>query len=86
MTRTEALTAINARLSSLDDERVVAVAAIIDEIAADGVLPRALSARERDLLEKSKADFKAGRSLSHDEIVAMLDERLAKRGVARSAV
>lgn len=45
---------------------------------------RHLTPRELDLLARSKADFAAGRSHSHDEIKAMLDERLAARGVPKS--
>lgn len=85
MTRTEAVAVINARLATLEDERVEAAAALIDELAAASPV-RALSPRELTLLAQSKADFAAGRCYSHDEITAMLDERLALRGVPKSTV
>ena len=84
MTRTEAIAVINAKLATLDDERVQTAAAIIDDLAAGSNPVRALSPRELALLAQSKADFAAGRSYSHDEITAMLDERLALRGVPKS--
>ncbi len=39
MTRAEAIAAINAKLSSLDDGGVMAVASIIEDIAGTGDLP-----------------------------------------------
>lgn len=79
MTRAQAIAAINAKLSSLDDERVQAVADIIDDIAADGDLPRALTARELALIEQSKEDFKAGRIVSQEEYRAEMDAFLSQR-------
>ncbi len=79
MTRAQAIAAINAKLSSLDDERVQAVAAIVDDIAADGDLPRALTARELALIEQSKEDFKAGRVVSQEEYRAEMDAFLSQR-------
>ena len=74
MTRTEAIAVINAKLASLDDERVLAVAEIVDDIAADTGAVRELTARELTLLEQSKADFAAGRTYSVDEIRAHSDD------------
>ena len=79
MTRAQAIAAINAKLSSLDDERVQAVAAIVDDIAADGDFPRALTARELALIEQSKEDFKAGRVVSQEEYRAEMDAFLLQR-------
>jgi hypothetical protein len=84
MTRTEAIARINARLPSLDDERVQAVADFVEDIAARDDAPRQLTTRELALIEQSKEDFKAGRTYSHDQMIAMLDERLALRGVPKS--
>ncbi len=84
MTRTEAIAVINAKLATLDDARVQAAAALIDDLAAGTGPVRSLTPRELALLAQSKADFAAGRSYSHDEITAMLDERLALRGVPKS--
>jgi hypothetical protein len=79
MTRAQTIAAINAKLSSLDDERVQAVADIVDDIAADGDLPRALTARELALIEQSKEDFKAGRVVSQEEYRAEMDAFLSQR-------
>ena len=79
MTRAQAIAAINAKLLSLNDERVQAVADIVDDIAADGDLPRALTARELALIEQSKEDFKAGRVVSQEEYRAEMDAFLLQR-------
>ena len=79
MTRTEAIVAINAKLSSLDDDGVLAVASIVEDIAADGELPRALTARELALIEQSKEDFKAGRVVSQEDYRAEMDAFLSQR-------
>lgn len=64
MTRNEALVTINSRLASLDDARVQTVAEFVRAIAANGDAIRRLTARELGLLEQSRADFGAGRTLS----------------------
>jgi hypothetical protein len=74
MTRTEAIAVINAKLAALDDERVVAVAEIIDDIAADTDAVRDLTTRELTLLEQSKVDFAAGRTCSIEEVRTHSDE------------
>ncbi len=84
MTRAQAIAVIHAKLATLDDARVQAAAEIIGDLAAAASPVRVLSPRELSLLAQSKADFAAGRSYSHDEITAMLDERLALRGVPKS--
>ena len=84
MTRTDAISVINAKLATLDDARVLTVVEIIDELTSEAGPIRSLSPREIALLDRSKADFAAGRSYSHDEITAMLDERLAVHGVPKS--
>lgn len=85
MTRTEAIAHINARLAKLDNERVQAVAEMVEDIAANDAELRPLTARELELIAQSREDFRTGRTLSHDQLIALLDERLAVRGVARSA-
>jgi hypothetical protein len=81
MTRAQALAIINAKLASLDDERVMTVAEILQSIDAADDLPRELTAHERTLIEQAKEDFKAGRSFSLDEARTLTDQFLAKRGV-----
>ena len=56
-----------------------------DDEQVASTLPRPLSGRELALLEQSKADFAAGRSYSHAEMIALLDEELARLGVPKSA-
>jgi hypothetical protein len=84
MTRTEAIAIITAKLSSLDDERVMTVADIVQDMAQPDDLPRELTPRELALIEQSKEDFKAGRTYSLDEARAMTDAFLAPLGVPQS--
>lgn len=77
MTRTEAIATITAKLAALDDERVLAVAEIVDEIAADTGTFRSLTESERALLEQSKADFVAGRTCTADEYRAEMTSFMA---------
>jgi hypothetical protein len=84
MTRAEAIAAINAKLSSLDDDGVLAVASIVEDMAADGELPRALTARELALIAQSKEDFEAGRTYTSAEARAYIDEALARRRDVRA--
>jgi hypothetical protein len=79
MTRSEAIAAINAKLSSLDDDGVMAVASIVEDIAADGDPPRALTPRELALIEQSKEDFKAGRVVSQEDYRVEMDAFLSQR-------
>ena len=80
MSRIETIARITARLASLDDERLKAVAEIVEASAPI----RDLSERERGLLAQSKADFKAGRYHTLDEVVDFVDAELAALGVPRS--
>ena len=71
MTRTEAIATITRKLATFDDERVQAVAEIVDDMDELPAAPlRPLSDREAGLLAQSKADFAAGRSYSMDEVIA----------------
>ncbi len=82
MTRTETIATITRKLASFDDERVRAVADIIDEMDEPSAAPiRGLSGREVGLLAQSKADFAAGRSYSMEEVIAHLDAVLTPLGV-----
>ncbi len=82
MTRTETIATINAKLGSLDDERLQSVAAIVNDIASEEVL-RPLTVRELALLEQSKADFKDGLTLTLAEARARTDAYLAERRALR---
>lgn len=84
MTRTEAITIITTKLASLDDDKLLAVADIVQSIDNERRQVRQLSARERGLLVQSKSDFSAGRKYSHEQLTALLDARLGRLGVPKS--
>jgi hypothetical protein len=88
MTRTQAIALITEKLTTLDDERVQAVADLVgsldDEAQEESVLPRELTDEELALIEQSREDFRQGRTFSLDEAMAMIDDRLAELGVPRS--
>lgn len=86
MTRTEAIAIINAQLASFDDERVLTVADIVQDMTATNDLPRPLTAEELALIERSKADFKEGRTHSSSEARTLTDAFLAKLRGSSSAV
>ena len=67
MTRTEAIAIITAKLASLDDERVTTVAQIIQDMAAPAVTTLDLTDAERAAIERSKDDFKTGRTSTSDQ-------------------
>ena len=79
MTKLEAIAKITSQLASLDDERVKAVAGIVQSMVGGDDVLRELSPRELALIEKSKADFEAGRTLTLDEAEARTDAFLARR-------
>jgi len=81
MTRTETIATINAKLGSLDDERLQAVAEIVDDVAEEVIRP--LTARELTLLDQSKSDFEAGRTLTLAEARARTDAYLAEHRALR---
>jgi hypothetical protein len=84
MTRTATFATITSKLASFDDERLAVVADIVQALDSADALVRPLSPRERALVERSKQDFAEGYSLSHYEVVELLDERLAARGMPKS--
>ena len=55
----------------------------LDGIASDTAPLRQLTHRELGLLAQSRDDFKAGRTLSFDELVGELDRELAPLGVPK---
>lgn len=83
MTRTETIATITAKLASLDDEQLRAVVEIVDAGTTERAV-RQLTARELALLEQSKADFAAGRTLTVAEARARTDAHLAARRALRS--
>ena len=79
MTRAVTTARISEKLPTLDDAGIEAVAEFVGDVAANGDLPRPLTERELVLIEQSKADFKAGRTFSPDEVRAYIDVGLARR-------
>ena len=84
MTRTEGIASINTNLASLDDERVITVADIVQGNDAASTLPRQLTAKELDLIEQSKEDFRAGRTYSANEVRTCIDAELDRRREQRA--
>lgn len=86
MTRTEAIAIIERALPIADETTLAAAAALLQSAQAEpSILPRLLTARELELIEQSKADFAAGRTMSSAEARASIDESLAALGVPKSA-
>jgi hypothetical protein len=72
MTRSEAIAIINAKLPALDDDRLSTVAELVEQMTQSDM---ALDLTDEELaaIERSKADFKAGRTLSSQEYKAEMD-------------
>jgi hypothetical protein len=76
MTRTEALAIITSKIEALDDERVIAVADLVQDMANPVAPTLGLTDTERAAIERSKEDFKAGRTYTgeqyHAEMTAFM--------------
>jgi hypothetical protein len=81
MTRTEAIAIINAKLPALDDDGVAAVAEIVEQMTQEPV-HLDLTDEELAAIERSREDFKAGRTYSSAEARAITSAFLAKLDVA----
>ncbi len=77
MNRTEAIAIITAKLASLDDERLMTVVDIVQEMAEPAAAPLDLTDEERAAIERSKEDFKAGRTYSSDQYHAEMTTFMA---------
>jgi hypothetical protein len=77
MTRTEAIAIITAKLASLDNERVMTVADIVQDMAAPTTPALDLTDAERAAIERSKEDFKAGRTYTNDQYHAEMTAFMA---------
>lgn len=78
MTRTEAIAIITAKLATLDDERVMTVADIVQDMANPTAAALNLTDAERAAIERSKEDFKAGRTYSGDQYHAEMTAFMAE--------
>ena len=83
MTRIETIASITAKLGTLDDERLQAIAEIVEDVAADEAF-RPLTVSEIALLDQSKADFEAGRTLTLTKARVRTDAYFAERRALRS--
>ena len=84
MTRTEAIDVINRSLAAIDDARVQMLADIARSMA-EPIKPLSLTPDELAALERSKADFAAGRTHTLEEMDAFLDAAAAQRAARRTA-
>lgn len=73
MTRAEAIAIIEKGLAEADDDTVERAADVFRNAGLSSVLGRELSAREKALLEQSKADFAEGRWLTQEQLDVKLD-------------
>jgi hypothetical protein len=80
MTRSQAIAVINDKLAEADE---ATVHEIVDLLISTEQPIRQLTPRELELVEQSKADFAAGRTVSLDECMANVDAELARRRTAR---
>jgi hypothetical protein len=84
MTRTEAIKIINASLPALGDAQVDAIAEMVQSLAQN-IAPLELTAEELAGIERSKEDFKHGRTYSSAEARALTDAFLAELESAKSS-
>ncbi len=86
MTRLQTIEQITARFAELDDERLQAVADMIDAMDVDkSELTRELTYEELALIEQSKQDFDMGRTLTLAEAEARTEAFIAERRRQRAA-
>ncbi len=86
MTRDEAIAMINASLPVLGDSQVDAIAEMVQSMA-ESTAPLHLTAEDLAGIERSKEDFKHGRTLSSEEYEAEMDafmERLSAKHAVTS--
>jgi hypothetical protein len=87
MTRTEAIAMIQLALPTAAETTLAAAAALLHSAQpGPSILPRPLTARELELIERSKADFASGRTMSSAEARASINASLATLGVPKSVV
>jgi hypothetical protein len=77
MTRTVAIAIITAKLASLDDERLMTVADIVQDMGDPAAPALDLTDAERAAIERSKEDFKVGRTYSSDQYHAEMTAFMA---------
>ena len=85
MTRAEAIAIIEKGLAEADDDTLERAADVFREAGIGSVLGRPLSDREKALLEQSKADFAAGRTVTLEESRARSDALFARHRAATKA-
>jgi hypothetical protein len=83
MTRREAIDVIDANLTHLDEDAL----ATLVQVTTSWTLPSngfPLTEADHNAIERSHADFKAGRTLTLDEAEARTDAFLARRRAERA--
>ena len=83
MTRADAINTITAKLAELDDEGLNTLVEIATSLS-EPISEFRFTPAERAAIEHSFADFRAGRTFSHDEAVAYTDAALAARRASRT--
>jgi hypothetical protein len=73
-------------LSTLGHQSVLTVADVIRDMKTEQAPSRRLTARERDLIVRSKTDFANGRTYNTEEAFERIDAGLAARRAARARV
>lgn len=67
MSRTEAIAIITRKIAKLDDDQVSLLANVVDDFAERSSTHLALTAEELVAVERSKEDFKTGRTPTSDQ-------------------
>ena len=86
MTRADAINSITtklAELAELDDEGLNTLVEIATSLS-EPISEFRFTPAERAAIERSREDFRAGRTFSHDEAVAYTDAALAARRASRT--
>lgn len=85
MTRSEAIAIIERALPVADEAALTVAAELLQASieSAPSALPREFTARELELIEQSKEDFRQGRTYTLAEARAYIDEGLARRRAQR---
>lgn len=85
MTRAEAIAIIEKGLAEADDDTIERAAELFRGAGVGSVLGRQLSDREKALIERSKADFAAGQTVTLEESRARTDALFARHRAANKA-
>lgn len=85
MNRIETIDLITERLGAVDDATLEFIRNLVDEPTVGRPAVRSLTSDELAEVERSKADFAAGESLSLDDLTELLNAAAARRRSAKRA-